>query len=317
MLRTTTRIITALTATTGLIASGAMLSAASATCDSTGNCGDQSSSGHQIGVQVSGSFSTGGSPGSDGGSSSSVTVYSPCEMSPLVTGKEMAEGYEKWGNTGHGPNGVKSKPPKDLDKHANDDKGQWYGPSCYMGNPKYEKFVNEFFKRGMQFVEANEQPPVPPVPPEVLLEAAQKAMVIPKPVFEQNPHAKGGNNTIVKVPTWFWMRPGVARQGQVTATAGANSATVEMHLSDVEYSSPIAGAVPCADGGTPYSRGATSNCTLTFPQAATGTPVTATARWEGSWTFNGAPQGAIDPIQSEWETALNVLEVQSLVTEVG
>lgn len=315
MLTTTKRVLTTLLATAGLVATGAMVDAASACTGRGCPTGGTSNSGQQVSVHVSGTFVSAGHGGTSGGTST-VTVYSPCSMSALLTGKELYDGFIEFGDAGHGPNGVESKPPAGWKKHKDDTKGQWYFPGCFA-DPDYEAFIDKYVFTPPMFVEAGQPPPVPEVPPEVLLEAAEKAMVIPKPTFDQNPHAKGANATIVKVPTWFWLDAGSAKQGTVTATAGNNTATVNMHLASVEYSSPLAGAVACADGGVAYSRGASSNCVLTFPREADAAAVTANSSWRGTWSFNGEPQGAVDPVNSTWQTALRVLEVQSLVTGVN
>jgi len=84
----------------------------------------------------------------------------------------------------------------------------------------------------------------------------------------------------------------------------------------VEYSSAEAGSVVCDDGGPEWAPTATSDCTLTFTRPSDATAVEASAHWDGTWSYNGAPQGAIDPLTSEWEFSFPVYEIGSTVTDV-
>src|SRR5699024_8140584 len=113
--------------------------------------------------------------------------------------------------------------------------------------------------------------------------------------------------TLVNLPTWFWLEPELPTEGSVTASvetmAGGNSVTVEMGMVSAAFSGGAAGSITCPAGGTPWAANASSDCTLSFASAGEHT-VTAESRWEGSWSFNGDPQGAVDPIGATWSTGL-------------
>ncbi len=150
----------------------------------------------------------------------------------------------------------------------------------------------------------------------MLLAAAMEAITVPDPEFVWNPQERRGNGSVVNLDTWFWLDGNLPTEGSVTASAGPWSATVELSLTNVEYNSADAGSVVCDDGGTEWTPTATSDCTLTFTRPSDAATVEASARWDGTWSYNGAPQGAIDPLTSDWEFSFPVYEIGSTVTDV-
>ncbi|KHL12096.1 hypothetical protein CLV56_3453 [Mumia flava] len=330
MLRTFVRAAVVATGSVAMVGAGAVLSAAAA-CGETG-CGGGSGSGSTqtdggtVTVHVTGSFVGGGSGGSSGSSSTTVAVPVPCWYFATETGKEL---YDRYGEDGmvtlggpHEPSVPASEYYPGYKQHKDDDEGSWYAGVCsgaayedlgYTGD--FLDFAEDWFRdRGPVYVQAGQTPPVPPVPPEVLLQAAEDAMTVPEPRFEMNPRYQGDAITVVNLETWFWTDASIPTAGSVTASAGANSVTVDITREGVEFASPSAGSVLCTDGGTPYAQGENSDCTLTFRRSAAATPVTASTLWHGTWSFNGAPQGAIDPLTSSWSDDIGVGEVQSIVT---
>ncbi|MEP7091719.1 MAG: hypothetical protein ABI776_16590 [Nocardioidaceae bacterium] len=315
----------------GLVLSGAVLQSAAACGVVGGTCppggGDTpTESGNTITVRVTGSFVRSGSGGTGG--STTVTVPTPCSYIASFSGKEYYDWVKsgkaafEWYHFSHG-NGP-FQPTPGYESHKDDTAGHYYGGMCSSATfgsnlDAFFAFANDWFaKHGDVWVPAGGQPPVPPVPPQVLLAAAQKAMTLPEPTFDWNPKAQGAGASLVNLDTWFWLDDGVAT-GSVTATAGTNSVTVTATRESVSFSSPTAGGVDCNDGGTAWSRGATSACTLSFQHAsdAAGAPVTSRAHWGLSWTSNGAPQGALAPVDATQVDNVRVIEVQGLVNSVG
>lgn len=314
----------------GLTLGGAVLQPAAAAggCGQTG-CGPSTpatptTSGHTVTVSVSGSFVGGGSAGSPGGGTASVSVPSPCWYSQGFSGKEYANFVDSGQaaalnhHTG-GDYPLEIRPG--YESHKNDTEGHYYGGGCSSETfgdnlDAFFKYADAWFKdHGEIWVPGGQQPPTPPVPPEVLLQAAQKALTLPEPTFDYNPKENGAAS-LVNLDTWFWLDKDIDT-GDVTASAGGNTVTVTAKRESVSFTAPTAGSVSCADGGTEWSTGASSNCVLYFRQASTGTPVTSTARWGLSWTANGAPRGDLPGITASQTDDVKVIEVQSVVNQAS
>ncbi|WP_244931549.1 hypothetical protein [Nocardioides sp. W7] len=323
MLRFARSLATVIGAASGIVVMGAVLESAAA-CGGGGiSCEPPQVDGSTVTVTVTGSFVSGGSPGSPGGGTTTVHVPVPCVFYEGWTGKEYFEGVKEGSISGAGSDEADRgewKPYAGYQQHKDDTEGHWYFAGCQNVNDlpwdDFEAFAENFFDtHDGVYVEAGGAPPVPPVPPEVLLMAAQQAMTIPEPAFEFNPDAAGAFDTLVNLDTWFWLSD-PAQSGSVTATAGTNSVTVEAALADVVFSAPDAGAVPCAGTGVAWQPGGSSECVLAFRRAGTA-EVTADTQWTVSWTFNGQPQGEVDPLSARFTQSVGVAESQSLVTAVG
>ena len=65
-----------------------------------------------------------------------------------------------------------------------------------------------------------------------------------------------------------------------------------------------------------WQQGSSSECTLAFEQAGTN-DVTADTQWTLEWSYNGAPQGAVDPLSATFTEPVVVAESQALVNDVG
>lgn len=320
----------------GVVLSGGLLDASMAGCgtycgsDDGDDSGSVSTDGQSVTVSVTGTLVQGGSPGSPGSSgSTTVRVEPPCSYFQGSSGKEW---YDFWYPNGGdkpititNPDHEVSHPPPEVKKHKNDTEGHWWHPSCSSGNfdGSFDDWVDHaedyFDDHDSVFVEQGEVPPIPPIPPELLLQAAEEALTVPDPEFDWNPKRTEDQGTLVNLPTWFWLDQDLPTQGSVTASvdtmAGRNSVTVEMGLVSVAFSGGEAGSITCPDGGVPWRPGASSDCTLSFPRAGEHA-VSADTRWEGSWSFNGTPRGAVDPVGASWGADLAVSEVQSLVTGI-
>jgi hypothetical protein len=325
MLKTVLRSAAVLAMTGGAIALGAATEPASACGVGGDNCNDGPiTSGNTVTISVSGTFVGVGADGSPGGSTT-VSLPTPCWYEQGFTGKEYAEWVDSgeaariWRQTGgEGP----FEPHPGYQQYKDDDEGHWYGSVCssetFEDLDDFFEFADEWFRTHESvYVEAGETPPIPPIPGEVLLAAAMESITVPDPEFVWNPQERRGNGSVVNLDTWFWLDGDLPTEGSVTASAGPWSATVELSLSNVEYYSADAGSVVCEDGGTEWTPAAgDSDCTLTFTRPSHAATVEASARWDGTWSYNGAPQGAIDPLTSEWEFAFPVYEIGSTVTEV-
>ncbi len=319
-----TRTFGTLGAAVGLALGGAMFSPAAA-CSVTGSCtGPETprTDGRTITVTVSGSFVGGGRDGSAG--STSVHVPTPCWYSQGKTGKEFADWYDDPANQHvfHGVGGVDPHPG--YEKHRNDTDGHWYSSQCSSETfgddlDAFFDYTEQWFARNPSvYVPNGQQPPVPPVPPEVLLQAAQDAMTLPEPTFDWNPKIAGGGASLVNLDTWFWVDGSHPSSGTVSASAGGNTVQVTADLDGVEFAAPTAGAVTCPDGGSPWSPStATSDCTLTFTRADSATPVSATSVWSLGWSFNGAPQGQLEAMSASAQGQVPVRESQALVRSVS
>lgn len=305
-----------------LAAAGTVLLAAPALAD----CGQEgcdvpppSTSGSTVVVRVEGAFVEGGSPGQP--ATSSVTVPSPCTYIPGKNGKDYAAWADAGGESYNDAEGNRQHVPIDPNykAHKGDTKGHYYSGMC--DSSLFDGDIDEFIKYSDAWFDSHHAvwvpegsaPPVPPIPKEVLLQAAQKAMTLPEPTFGYSPQTAAGAATLVNLDTWLWLDK-TPLQGTVNASAGGNSALVTADLDATTFSSPSTGTVSCAGTGTPWTRGAATDCSLRFVRASAGTPVEATSTWQLAWSYNGAPQGALDPISTTHTQNIPVNEVQTVVT---
>jgi hypothetical protein len=283
--------------------------------------------GHTVVVTVSGTGVKGGGAGKIG--HTTVSVPSPCSMNPGFTGKEYYEWVSSgkaasdWFHTGGGDGNFEPKPG--YEKYKDDDKGHWYGGSCSSETfgddlDKFFAYTKQWFaEHESVYVPAGEQPPVPPVPPEVLREAATKAMTLPLPVIDWNPKRREDAGTLVNVDTWVWLTD-QNTDLYVTAAAGGNSVTVNATLGSMTVSGPNGESTDCAKGGVPYTAGASGGCTIAFTRSspAGGTsPVSTTTQWTATWTIGANDfQGPIpDPLTPATETTnIAIRELQAVGT---
>lgn len=326
MLRALSATLATTCAAGGLVLLGSMTAPATAADCGGAAVGCVETEGGNVTVTVTGSLVRGGSAGSTGGSTT-VRVPTPCVWYQGWTGKEYFQGVKDGTINCQGSREAENgdwKPFEGYEKYKDlgPEGGYWYFPGCSnswvpdMSPAEFDAYVEDYFARyDGAFVRPGETPPTPPVPPEILLMAAQEAMEVPEPEFEYNPDASGPFDTLVNMDTWFWLSD-PTQEGSVTATAGQNSVTVDATLSDVTFSATNAGAVPCEGTGVEWSQGASSECTLAFDRAGS-SEVTADTQWTLTWSFNGTPQGDIDPLSSSFTQPVVVAESQALVNQVG
>jgi hypothetical protein len=224
------------------------------------------------------------------------------------------------------------EPRPGYEKYKDDDLGHWYGGMCSSANwpdqndmPGWGDFVDQFFAaHPAVYVPADQTPPTPPVPPELLRDIAINNLTLPDPELDWNPRRTGNQGTLVNLDTWFWLDNAPATL-QVHAAAGGNEATVTATFAGMDITAPGEAPLSCAGSGVAYTSGAqTTTCALAFSRAsvalgAEATPVTVQTRWTGTWAANGVDQGPLTP-QPAPVTAtvdIHVDEVQTLVTSAG
>ena len=320
--------------TAAAVAAGLVMAAGPAyACGERGDdCGDDGGGGATptggegaITIRVWGTGVNAGTPGGFEIPASSVTVLPPCRFTPLWTGKEYYDGIESGAINGAGSSDHDAgtwQPNPGYKAHKDDTKGRWWVPFCTTEG--WEGSFDEWTEIGEEwfdtqedaFVVENGTPPVPPIPPEVLMEAAMDSMELPPPTISWNPKADGAQASLVNLDTWLWL-DGSPRTLEVHAAAGGNEASVRAVVDSMTASAPDAGSVTCAGTGVPWSPGAASSCTLAFRRANAATPVSVQTNWGLSWSANGVPQGALDPMSMTGVNEIPVIESQSVVTDIG
>jgi hypothetical protein len=282
-------------------------------------------SGQTITITVTGTGVKGGSAGSPG--TTTAVVRSPCSMDPGFTGKEYydwvssGDARRLWHQTGSDLDGPFETKPG-YEKYKDDDKGHWYGGSC--SSEGFED-LKDFFKYSDAWFAAHEsvyvpegvEPPVPPVPPELLRDAASEAMTLPAPEINWNPKRNGDAATLVNIDTWVWLTDRSTNR-YVEASAGGVTARVDANLTSMTVSAPNAGRAECRGGGVPYAPGASGECSITFKKGSPAggtTPVTTQTQWLATWSIDGADQGQIpnQPAPATDVTPIGVREVQAVV----
>jgi hypothetical protein len=291
-----------------------------------------STSGGTITITVSGTALKGGSPGQT--VSRHVSVPSPCWMEPSFTGKEYYEfvtGTGKYADHG-GMNWVNAHMGEELtaepgyEKYKDDTTGHWWGGTCNSGN--YDGSIKDFFTLADTFFKAHPftyipagQPvPVPPVPPEVLRDAAIAEMELPTPAIGWNPKVAGTNGTLVNLDTWVWLTD---RRDKLFVRATANTmggetwAQVDVDLNGMTVEADGAETAVCDGPGVPYSQAASpaAACTIRFGKAsatAAGTTVTTQTTWHGTWTATGRGPAELptQPVANPSVTQIRVDERQ-------
>jgi hypothetical protein len=222
-------------------------------------------------------------------------------------------------------------PREGYEKYKDDDLGHWYGAMCSSANwpdqndmPGWSRFVDQFFvSHPVVYVPADQTPPVPPVPPELLREIAINNLRLPDPQLDWNPKRTGNQGTLVNLDTWFWLNNAPTTLN-VHAAAGGNQASVTVTFGGMDITAPGEAPLSCAGPGIPYAAGVrATTCALAFSRAsvamgAEATPVTVKTRWTGTWAANGDDQGPITPQPAPVTATVDIRvdEVQTLVTGI-
>jgi hypothetical protein len=255
-------------------------------------------------------------------------------MEPSYTGKEyyeFATGTGEYAGKGmswvNAHMGESMTPEPGYEKYKDDTEGHWWGGTCTSGNfdgsiKEFFDFADEFFKaHPFTFIPAGQPEPVPPVPPEVLRDAAVAEMELPTPTIDWNPKRAGTNGTLVNLDTWVWLtdrRDDLFVRATANTLGGPTWAQVDVKLSGMTVSAPGAQTVECAGAGVPYSPSATGECAISFSHASTGTEgtsVTTQTNWHGTWTATdrGVEDLPTQPTAPPGITPIRVNEVQAVV----
>ena len=252
-------------------------------------------------------------------------VPPPCWYSKGRSGAEMAADYDDpdFRRLAHGVGeNFEDWFPDDFRERATQD-GHWYSWQCSSGN--FDGTIQEFFDYVDQWSAANpsqvwvpagQAPPQPPVPPEILMAIARDVMedTVRMPVVNFNP----AERAFVRLETFMWFEPAAWDPVEVTASGGGNSVTVTATPARVSVSGLPANTqtkTTCASGGTPYSPGATTDCSITFGRSSGRQPG---QQWHFqvslTWTVTavGAPLVGPPTIVRTEDEALQVLEAQTV-----
>jgi hypothetical protein len=317
---------------TAALVIGVSPSAHAGTGEGTGETKTPTTTGGKITITVTGTALKGGTPGHS--VSREVSVPAPCWMEPSFTGKEyyeFATGTGQYAGKGmswvNAHMGENMTPEPGYEQYKDDTTGHWWGGTCTSGN--FDGPINDFFKvadaffkaHPFTFIPAGRPVPVPPVPPEVLRDAAIAEMELPTPAIDWNPKRAGTNGTLVNLDTWVWLkdrRDNLYVEATANTLGGQTSARVDETLTGMTVSADGATLAECSGAGVPYSPSATGACTVQFPHAsatAAGTAVTTQTTWHGTWSANhvGPPRALpTQPVADPDVTPIRVSEVQVL-----
>ncbi len=221
--------------------------------------------------------------------------------------------------------GPRLSPPAGWDdpRIREDTEGNWWSGMCTSAN--WDGPIDGFFDfaqqwspdNPMRYVFAGDPPPVPPVPPEVLVQVAYRELDLPAPQIGWNPQRQGDQASFVNLDTWVWLDESPV-QLEVNAQAGANVAPVEATIDSMTVSAPYSDPVTCAGSGVAWSPGAAGGCAIVFGRSSAihpgqVTPVTVDTHWAIEWFANGAPRGALEPQTTSGTNPVPVAEIQTVV----
>ncbi|HEY0618259.1 MAG TPA: hypothetical protein VGD15_11735 [Kribbella sp.] len=316
------------------LAIGMVPTAQAGTGEGTGESATPTTAGGTITITVSGTALKGGSPGQT--VSRHVSVPAPCWMEPSYTGKEyyeFATGTGEYAGKGmswvNAHTGETMTPEPGYEKYKDDTAGHWWGGICSSGN--YDGSIKDFFTvadtffkaHPFTYIPAGQPVPVPPVPPEVLRDAALAEMELPTPAIDWNPKRAGTNGTLVNLDTWVWLkdrRDKLYVQATANTMGGQTMARVDVELTGMTLEAEGATTAVCDGPGIPYSQGASAAaaCTIQFTKAsatAAGTSVRTQTIWHGTWFATGrAPTDLpTQPVVNPSVTPIRVGEVQAVV----
>lgn len=315
----------------GALALGPLPTAGAAECEGGKGCPTAAgeASGGTISVTVTGSATR-----SSGSFSTGPTVVSAPAVCWYTLSDSGADFYAAWQPDGkYGSVWNYYSTPftgmvvsdAELEAHKDDTAGRWAYPTCehsnFRGEPgTWGDFWEDYMAtHGMVFVPEGQEPPAPEVAVETLRDIARNALTLPPPTVGWNPKLQGNAATIVNFDTWVWLEDPTT-SFYVTATAGANSATVDATLRDMTLSAPSADDVTCAGAGTPWSPGASSDCSIVFTRSSASEPglkttLSISTGWDTTWSANGVPRGALDGQVMTSQAQIPVAEVQTIITK--
>lgn len=292
--------------------------------------------GERVSVELSGTGIRGGESGASG--RRTVVVPPACFYRGFLSGVEYAQA---WAAGGRFSSLVRRLPEEDqfeafpdyLVKAAGP-AGHWFYPTCVLDRfPSAEAYQAGYraFRALHDVVFVLDGEPAPAgqvIPAESLAQLAYEETDLPAGVVQWNPRLAGTGATLVGVDTWVWVDNPVL-QVEVTAQIPGLSATVTSVFDRLRVEAEGADAVTCqGTPGTAWVEGATTNCAVVFMRSTANQDVkdgqslptvtlTATSRWQASWTSSATPgvNTVMDDPQTVVYTAeIPVAEIQTLVT---
>jgi hypothetical protein len=177
---------------------------------------------------------------------------------------------------------------------------EWYQQVCYIPGPPSQTLPGASWQR---FDAVN---------PENLARVAIDDMLagIPQHTIETNPDIEG----FVGFETWFWIDGGMLEPVTATASIPFMTVVATAEPGRVQFDFGDGATGECTGSGTPWSEGATSDCTHQY-EVAGHYEVTATIEWTGSYTVNGGAPVVIDEVATRTATLdLPVEEGQAINT---
>ena len=164
--------------------------------------------------------------------------------------------------------------------------------------------------------------------PNAAASQAADSLQLPSPEIHVDPSVF----SVVNVPTWFWIDPGLWHPFVATATAGGVSATAIASPQTVSWSTGDGNVVVCDGPGTAYDPAVpaidqTTPCSYTYRQSSVGQAsangdanngaydVVATISWSVTWSAVGASGGGtLAPLQTSSNIKLRVEQIESVGT---
>ncbi|MGC7096758.1 hypothetical protein ACPZ19_18955 [Amycolatopsis lurida] len=165
--------------------------------------------------------------------------------------------------------------------------------------------------------------PVPQVSPAELAQRAIEQMNLSAPDIRLAPPADSPHGATIGFPVWMWSSRSEATTGPVTrtASAGAVSVTATAKLARITWAMGDGATVTCAGSGTPFvdaragERSPDCGHIYRTTAADAGFTVSATSRWQISWSGGGQSDSQVMDLTSS--TRLPVREIRTLNTEGG
>jgi hypothetical protein len=199
-------------------------------------------------------------------------------------------------------------------------KGRYYWLDCTDGRHTVAWVPESSAANGQPQVSAGE-----------LAQQALNRLPLPAPDVHFNPNQSGGRpQTVVGVPTWFWVTSATYRTLTQTTSAGGVWARVVARPLRTEWrtGSPDAHNVVCDGAGTPYdtkqpASSQSSSCTTTYLRSSADQPRrgpdpndrffigTVTTVWRVTWTGSGGASGSLADIRRQSNFPIAVAELQT------
>ena len=290
--------------------------------------------GSKILVQVWGTGVKAGTAGSGGGGPAELPMPVPCWMDQSVyTGKTYAEYVDSNQMALDNKHYAEQMTAEEgYSAFKDDDKGHWYYARCEMDSwpdqnddAGYNTFADAYYAtHPWKFFPVGAAIPQPAVPVELLRDFAFRQLTLPAPELNWNPKLAGNQGTLVNLRTWLWLDNAPQSLEVHASVLSGTQASVTATFDGMDITAPGETGFSCRDSGTPYTVGASTNCSLAFSRSSSAlgvprTTVTVATKWSATWEGTGVtqqpltPSPATDPV----DTDIRVDEVQTLVTGTG